>query len=88
MGYVPVLVDDTVVVSDSFAIILKYIEENVSPGAKLPWAQYHIRKGFVALEKLLNEFSGKYATGDEIFLADIYILHPSSVMLSQGSALI
>ncbi|KAK3031336.1 hypothetical protein RJ639_035242, partial [Escallonia herrerae] len=127
MGYVPVLVDDNVVVSDSFAIILyleekyrqrsllpldlhkrainyqaasivtssiqplqnlgllKYIEENVSPGAKLPLAQYHIRKGFVvmdspvsgyviaALEKLLNEFSGKYATGDEIFLADIYL---------------
>ncbi|KAK2993634.1 hypothetical protein RJ640_019274, partial [Escallonia rubra] len=109
MGYVPVLVDDNIVVSDSLAIILyleekyrqrpllpldlhkrainyqKYIEENVSPGAKLPWAQYHIRKGFVvmgspvsgyviaALEKLLSEFSGKYATGDEIFLADIYL---------------
>ncbi|GJW39183.1 glutathione S-transferase zeta class-like protein [Tanacetum coccineum] len=117
-----------------------YIGELVSPDEKLPWAQYHIRKGFVgkdlqklvtnmkrnrvkrflfgtnirdrsqltmiadiimylklvgsdipqsyirendqslycvitsaALEKLLANHAGKYATGDEIFLADLYL---------------
>lgn len=24
----------------------KYVEENITPNGKLPWAQYHIRKGF------------------------------------------
>ncbi|KAJ9541095.1 hypothetical protein OSB04_027601 [Centaurea solstitialis] len=45
-----------------------YIGEIVSPDAKIPWAQYHIRKGFVALEKLLTKHAGKYATGDEVYL--------------------
>ncbi|KAI3747492.1 hypothetical protein L6452_09951 [Arctium lappa] len=115
MGYVPALVDDTTVVSDSYAILLyleekypqhpllpqdlsrksinyqvasivsssiqplqnttlvNYIGEIVSPDEKIPWAQYHIRKGFVALEKLLTKYAGKYATGDEIYLADLYL---------------
>ncbi|KAK9062235.1 hypothetical protein SSX86_019421 [Deinandra increscens subsp. villosa] len=49
------------------------IGEIVSPDEKLPWAQYHIRKGFIALEKLLANHAGKYATGDEIYLADLYL---------------
>lgn len=115
MGYVPVLVDDNLVVSDSFAILLyleekyheypllpldlqkkalnyqiasivsssiqplqnltlvNYIGELVNPDEKLPWAQHHIRKGFVAIEKLLGKYAGKYATGDEVFLADLFL---------------
>ncbi|KAM7470160.1 hypothetical protein LguiA_008343 [Lonicera macranthoides] len=115
MGYVPVLVDDDMVVADSFAIImyleekyprhpflprdlqkrainyqaanivssgiqplqnlavLNYIGEKVGPDEKVPWAQYHIQKGFAALEKLLKDHAGKYATGDEIFLADLFL---------------
>ncbi|XP_071735418.1 glutathione S-transferase zeta class-like [Rutidosis leptorrhynchoides] len=54
-------------------ILVNYIGELVSPDEKLPWAQHHIRKGFVALEKLLVKYAGKYATGDEIYLADLYL---------------
>nr|XP_048335787.1 glutathione S-transferase zeta class-like [Ziziphus jujuba var. spinosa] len=115
IGYVPVLVDGDVVISDSFAIllyldekypqrpllptdirkkainyqaanivsssiqplqnlaILKYIEEKVSPDEKLPWVQWHIGKGFESLEMLLKDYAGKYATGDDIFLADLFL---------------
>ncbi|KAK2993632.1 hypothetical protein RJ640_019272, partial [Escallonia rubra] len=115
IGYVPVLVDGDVVISDSLAIImyleekypqhpllphdlqqrainyqaanivsssiqplqnlnvLKYIGEKVSPDEKIPWVQHHIGNGFAALEKLLKDYSGKYATGDEVFLADLFL---------------
>ncbi|KAM7481931.1 hypothetical protein LguiB_006514 [Lonicera macranthoides] len=115
LGFVPVLVDNGVIVSDSFAILMyfeekyhqhpllprdlqtrainyqaasivsssiqplqnvplvKYVEENITPNGKLPWAQYHIRKGFAALERLLKDYAGKYATGDEVFLADLFL---------------
>ncbi|XP_043725452.1 glutathione S-transferase zeta class-like [Telopea speciosissima] len=53
--------------------VLKYIEEKVSPDGNFVWAQKHIRKGFVALEKLLNGFAGRYATGNEVFLADLFL---------------
>ncbi|KAF9625789.1 hypothetical protein IFM89_027121 [Coptis chinensis] len=110
MGYVPALVDDDVVIADSFAIILyledkypqhpllpqdlqkkavnlqaanivsssiqplqnldvlKYIEEKVNFDEKFVWVKYHIGKGFTALEKLLEGYSGKYATGNEVYL--------------------
>nr|XP_043632409.1 glutathione S-transferase zeta class-like [Erigeron canadensis] len=54
-------------------VLVNYIGELVSPDEKLPWAQYHIRNGFVAVEKLLVNYAGKYATGDEICLADLYL---------------
>ncbi|KAB1201330.1 Glutathione S-transferase zeta class [Morella rubra] len=47
---------------------LKYIKEKVGPNEDLAWAKYHIEKGFVALEKLLKDYAGRYATGDEVFL--------------------
>jgi len=115
LGYVPVLVDGDVVLSDSFAIImyleekypqhpllprdlqkrginyqaasivsssiqplqnlaiLKYIEEKVGPNEQLSWAEQHIEKGFTALEKLLKDYAGRYATGDEVFMADLFL---------------
>ncbi|KAK2993633.1 hypothetical protein RJ640_019273 [Escallonia rubra] len=53
--------------------IQKYIGEKVGPDEKIPWVQHHIGNGFTALEKLLNDYSGKYATGDEVFLADLFV---------------
>lgn len=115
LGYVPALVDENILISDSMAIILyleekypqhpllprelwkrainyqaanivcsniqplqnlavlKYIEEKVNSDEKLLWAKYHIQKGFAALEKLLQDHAGKYATGDEVCLADCFL---------------
>ncbi|KAL8264971.1 hypothetical protein R6Q59_023101 [Mikania micrantha] len=53
--------------------VLNYIEEKVGPDAKILWAEKHISKGFAALEKLLKNHAGKYATGDDIFLADLFL---------------
>ncbi|XP_054778513.1 glutathione S-transferase zeta class-like [Prosopis cineraria] len=53
--------------------VLNYIAEKVSPDEKLPWVQSVIRKGFTAIEKLLKGHTGRYATGDEIFLADVFL---------------
>ncbi|KAL3651477.1 Glutathione S-transferase zeta-1 [Castilleja foliolosa] len=115
LGYVPVLVDGDIVVSDSFAILLYleekypqnpllpqdlqkkalnyqaanlvsanmqphqnlavigYIKEKLGPDEMLAWVQHHLRNGFVALEKLLKNNAGKYATGDTPFLADLFL---------------
>ncbi|KAK7387640.1 hypothetical protein VNO78_22427 [Psophocarpus tetragonolobus] len=53
--------------------LLNYIGETISPDEKLPWVQSVIRRGFRALEKLLKDQTGRYATGDEVFLADIFL---------------
>ncbi|KNA16848.1 hypothetical protein SOVF_085240 [Spinacia oleracea] len=115
LSYVPVLVDEDIVIADSFAIIMyleekypqnpllpqnlqkralnyqaanivasniqpfqnlavvKYIEEKLGSDERLSWAQHHIKKGFAALEKLLAGHTGKYATGDEVALADLFL---------------
>ncbi|XP_048334939.1 glutathione S-transferase zeta class isoform X4 [Ziziphus jujuba] len=51
----------------------RYIEKEFGPDQKLPWLRYHIGKGFAALEKLLKDYAGRYATGDEVHLADIFL---------------
>ncbi|KAE9460026.1 hypothetical protein C3L33_08078, partial [Rhododendron williamsianum] len=51
-------------------LVLKLIEEKVGPEERLSWAQYNIDKGFIALEKLLKNSSGKYATGDKIYMEE------------------
>ncbi|XP_022895612.1 glutathione S-transferase zeta class-like [Olea europaea var. sylvestris] len=54
-------------------LVLGYIQEKLGPDEKIPWGQTHIRKGFAALEKLLENYAGKYATGNEVFLADLFL---------------
>ncbi|KAF8031940.1 hypothetical protein BT93_D0988 [Corymbia citriodora subsp. variegata] len=53
--------------------VLKFIGEKVGPSEPLSWVQYHIDRGFSALEKVLAGHAGKYATGDEICLADVFL---------------
>ncbi|CAI9303267.1 unnamed protein product [Lactuca saligna] len=62
--------------------VLNYIGENVGPEAKIQWVQKQAGKGFAALEKLLKDYAGKYATGDEMSLADVF-LAPQIIGLSQ-----
>ncbi|KAJ6700497.1 S-CRYSTALLIN-RELATED [Salix koriyanagi] len=53
--------------------VLNFIKEKVGPDEVIPWVQSHINKGFAALEKLLKDCAGKYATGDEVSMADLFI---------------
>ncbi|PRQ19534.1 putative glutathione transferase [Rosa chinensis] len=53
--------------------VLNYIEERVSPDAKIELAKVHIEKGFAALEDLLKNYAGRYATGDEVSFADLFL---------------
>ncbi|GMN59228.1 hypothetical protein TIFTF001_028324 [Ficus carica] len=54
--------------------IQKYIEEKAGCQEKLEWNRSHIEKTFGALEKLLKDYAGRYATGDEVFLANFPVL--------------
>ncbi|MBA0655986.1 hypothetical protein Goklo_008396, partial [Gossypium klotzschianum] len=51
----------------------KYLEQNVGPQESLLFAQTNVEKGFNALEKLLKDINGKYATGDEVYMADVFM---------------
>ncbi|XP_061357256.1 glutathione S-transferase zeta class-like [Gastrolobium bilobum] len=53
--------------------VVKYIGEKVGSDEKLQWTQSAIGKGFKALEKLLKDHARRYATGDEVFLADLFL---------------
>lgn len=53
--------------------VLKYIGDKCGPDEQLAWVRHHIGKGFAALEKLLKHHAGKYATGDEVYLADLFL---------------
>ncbi|KAK9054808.1 hypothetical protein SSX86_025887 [Deinandra increscens subsp. villosa] len=53
--------------------ILGYIGRNLGQDEKISWVNKHLGKGFAALEILLRDHAGKYATGDEIFLADVFL---------------
>ncbi|CAH2045747.1 unnamed protein product [Thlaspi arvense] len=53
--------------------VIRYIEEKTNAEEKIVWINNVIRKGFTALEKLLVNCAGKYATGDEIYLADLFL---------------
>ncbi|KAI3416804.1 Glutathione transferase [Psidium guajava] len=53
--------------------LLKYIEKKAGPEEGLSWARYVIERGFQALEKLLENVVTQYATGDEVFLADVFL---------------
>ncbi|GLU04026.1 hypothetical protein SLE2022_211930 [Rubroshorea leprosula] len=51
----------------------KYVWDKFGADEELSFARDHIGKGFEALEKLLRGHAGRYATGDEVFLADLFL---------------
>ncbi|KAK7247296.1 hypothetical protein RIF29_42177 [Crotalaria pallida] len=53
--------------------VLNYIEDKLGSHETLPWIQSVVRKGFSALEELLKDRAGKYATGDQLYLADVFL---------------
>uniref|UniRef100_M4ECU1 glutathione transferase n=2 Tax=Brassica campestris TaxID=3711 RepID=M4ECU1_BRACM len=54
--------------------VIRYIEEKTNGEEKIAWINNAIRKGYTALEKLLVNYAGIYATGDEIYLADLFLV--------------
>ncbi|XP_015584574.1 glutathione S-transferase 2 isoform X2 [Ricinus communis] len=53
--------------------VLKVVEEKVGPEEPLLWAQSSIEKGFAALEKLLKDVASRYATGEAVYMADVFL---------------
>ncbi|XP_010470862.1 PREDICTED: glutathione S-transferase Z1-like [Camelina sativa] len=53
--------------------VIRYIEEKTNAEEKIAWVNNAIRKGYTALEKLLVNCAGIYATGDEVYLADLFL---------------
>ncbi|XP_021802345.1 glutathione S-transferase zeta class-like isoform X1 [Prunus avium] len=53
--------------------LLKHLEEKVGPEESLSFAQLNIEKGLLALEMLLKDFASRYATGDEVYMADVFL---------------
>ncbi|XP_034205797.1 glutathione S-transferase zeta class-like isoform X3 [Prunus dulcis] len=51
----------------------KHLEEKVGPEESLSFAQSNIEKGLLALEMLLKDFASRYATGDEVYMADVFL---------------
>jgi len=53
---------------------LKKIEALLGADERLKWAQDYINTGFTALEQLLKKVAGKYTVGDELTLADVFLV--------------
>uniref|UniRef100_A0ACD5YUA2 Uncharacterized protein n=1 Tax=Avena sativa TaxID=4498 RepID=A0ACD5YUA2_AVESA len=53
--------------------LVRYIEQKVGTGESLPWIQQQIDRGFTAVENMIKDCAGKYATGDEVQLADVFL---------------
>ncbi|KFK33437.1 hypothetical protein AALP_AA5G013700 [Arabis alpina] len=53
--------------------LMGVLEKKINAEEKTTWINNAITKGFTALEKLLVSRAGKYATGDEVCLADLFL---------------
>nr|GLL40685.1 glutathione S-transferase zeta class-like [Ipomoea trifida] len=53
--------------------LLKHVDERFGPNEGQAWAKLNIEKGFCALEKLLIRYAGRHATGNQVYLADVFL---------------
>ncbi|KAM1480508.1 hypothetical protein ACFX2I_027646 [Malus domestica] len=63
--------------------VLKYLMEKSGPEESLSWAQSNIDKGFFALETLLKDFDSRYATGDDVYMADVFLAPQIAVVTTR-----
>ncbi|XP_052879314.1 glutathione S-transferase zeta class-like isoform X2 [Gossypium arboreum] len=61
----------------------KYLVQKVGPQESLLFAQTNVEKGFNALEKLLKDINGKYASGDEVYMADVFMAPQIAVAMQR-----
>ncbi|XP_016650083.1 PREDICTED: glutathione S-transferase zeta class-like isoform X3 [Prunus mume] len=54
-------------------VSLTHLKEKVGPEESLSFAQLNTEKGLLALEMLLKDFASRYATGDEVYMADVFL---------------
>ncbi|KAJ3703526.1 hypothetical protein LUZ61_007231 [Rhynchospora tenuis] len=67
------IVTSTIQPRQNLPVDIDFIEGRFDLDKKLLWAQHYLNKGFTALEKLIKDCAGKYATGDEIQMADVFL---------------
>ncbi|KMZ60397.1 Glutathione S-transferase zeta class [Zostera marina] len=53
--------------------VLNVVEQKLDAEQKLAWGKHHLEIGFMAIEKLIVDKAGYYATGDEVFMADVFL---------------
>ncbi|VAI27368.1 unnamed protein product [Triticum turgidum subsp. durum] len=53
--------------------IQRFIEQKVGTGESIPWVQQQIDRGFTAVENMIKGCAGKFAMGDEVQLADVFL---------------
>jgi maleylacetoacetate isomerase len=54
--------------------VIKDLEGEAKDAAKQGWANHWITHGFVALERVLATTSGKFCVGDEVTMADLFLV--------------
>lgn len=54
--------------------VLLRLSQQLGEAKKNEWLQFYLRKGFIALEEMLKQTSGRFCVGDEISIADLFLV--------------